>query len=281
MGTAKVNAAQRIPGTFILLAQWLFDVAATWCRQPETEYLLENEADPPKLLRFPPNTTTTFIANPPFDRRRRSRGEDYQVGASPSGSMEEVGEVEVGETVWDQANREMAEFLGESGDDDEDDDEDDDDSAEESDVYRKGGGGEKDRPSAKKRVRVQTDSEDEGASSTDERRSQGNGSRSSRDDKGKGKASIAIPTGSALSKRIKKSQSRKSHLKTFTSPDDVDSEDSSSAVAAVKVVSIPLSRSNTNGIAVNEGRSPPSSEMNSDEEGYLASMAADLEAGWS
>lgn len=260
MGTAKVHAAQKIKGVHIVWARWLLDTTATWCRQPEALYHLDQASGPPLALQFPPHSSSTFVANTLDD-----------LTVPPSDSQGEVGEgdgdVDVAAINWADAAKEIDDFLNETdGDGDDSDDDSDDDDDEKSDL---------EGPAVRKRVRVSTDSEDE---------------RIRTDAKRKGKATNApIATGSALSKRIKRSQARKSGLKVSFPPQgdaidqaEVDSTDHQEMLATAQ--SLPSRSTAVSRSSLPTNEEPPTasqgSSLDSDDEAFFASMAADVEAGW-
>lgn len=267
----KVQAAQRFKGIHLVWARWLIDTTATWCRQTEADYSLESELDPPPVLRFPENASSTFIPNSLADGILKTYS---QIGSSTSGAGigtttmvaeeqdEEDDKVDVAAINWADAAREVDDFLNET-DGDNDGEEEDDDDDDESDF---------DRPASNKRVRVTTDSEDDSARSDME---------GTRIDKGKGKATIhsktkpIIPTESALSKRIKKSNSRTSRLRvSFPSTSDSLKEAEEDLIPA-RPLPATVKRS---GAASEEihAASQDGSSLGSDDEAFLASMAADV-----
>jgi hypothetical protein len=276
----KVQAAQKIKGVHIVWAQWLMDTAATWCRQTETDYYLANDSDPPTALKFPSGSDSNFIPNSISNSSVLNTYSDVASSSSFDGVAdvggtddEEDSKVDVAAINWADAAREVDDFLNETdGDTNDDEDEEEEGDDDESDF---------DRPT-KKRVRVTTDSEDEGLRSIESAIPRS-------DTKGKGKASYfsassvpTIATGSALSKRIKKSRSRKSRLKVSfpSTSDDLKDDMEYNDEGSTPTPMIPIKASRPTIPKKEEVTASQESSLESDDEAFLAAMAAEVELGW-
>lgn len=241
---------------------WLMESAAQWQRVDESEagdiaFHEEDElvVDSQILLRV----GNAVASSSSLDTPSTPTSVD-EVGETDSRDGSVAGEdLDIAAVDWGDASKEVDDFLNET----------DDDTDHESPAGTNGDG-------AKKRVRAQTDSEDEGILSEDERIA------------ARSKATArTIPTptatGSPLSKRIKKSQLRKSGLHVVSSHNDSEATSSDSSSRPTTPISQPPRPSAPPPPPLAEddaGGSQASSALDSDDDAFFASMAADVEAGW-
>ncbi|GJN89586.1 hypothetical protein Rhopal_002573-T1 [Rhodotorula paludigena] len=248
-GTAKVHSARRNPRIRVVYPQWLLDSVAQWRRLPEEAYLL-------------PVPERASTPGSPI-RPELSGGEDEK-GAEDAADDEALeGDLHLEDLDWGDAMKEVDDLLLET---------DDEDSAS---LF--GGGGNGDTNGADT-----TDGESD-ASATPA------GGTASAPRRKRPRVSLAPDAGAALDaketesplqKRVKTARSRKSGLKQSLSAAALersaaarlDGPDEASAAATPAESKTPLPSS---------GASQASSSIDSDDEDLLASMAADLEQGWS
>lgn len=256
-GTAKVHSAQRNPRIKIVYPEWLLESVARWTRVPEDAYVLNIPA-------------TSSTPGSPI-RPELSGGEDdedvdaIRLDAEADGAETPVtipdGELDLADLDWGDAMKEVDDLLLETDDEDT------------ASVVNGGDttDGESDAGSSaptaprppRKRARMTITPSDA--------------------------TSAAPDTESPLQKRVKTARSRKSGLKRSVSAAALErsaekaAEDGSSesqSNGSVKSASGRTSAAEGNGDAVSVAASVASSSIDSDDEDLLASMAADLEQGW-
>lgn len=248
-GTAKVHSARRNPRIRVVYPQWLLDSVAQWRRLPEEAYLLpvpERASTPGSPIR------------PELSGGEEEKGAE---GADDDEALE--GDLHLEDLDWGDAMKEVDDLLLET---------DDEDSAS---LF--GGGGNGDTNGADT-----TDGESDASTA-------GAGGTASAPRRKRPRVSLAPDTAAAadaketespLQKRVKTARSRKSGLKQSLSAAalersaaaQLDGHDGASAAATPAESKTPLPSS---------GASQASSSIDSDDEDLLASMAADLEQGWS
>ncbi|EGU12936.1 putative RNA polymerase II CTD phosphatase Fcp1 [Rhodotorula toruloides ATCC 204091] len=256
-GTAKVHSAQRNPRIKIVYPEWLLESVARWTRVPEDAYVLNIPA-------------TSSTPGSPI-RPELSGGEDdedvdaIRLDGEADGAETPVtvpdGDLDLADLDWGDAMKEVDDLLLETDDED---------------TASVVNGGDT------------TDGEsDAGPSTTTAPRPPRKRARMSTTPSD---ASAAPPdTESPLQKRVKTARSRKSGLKRSVSAAALErsaekaAEDGSSesqSNGSVKSASGRTSTAEGNGDAVSAAASVASSSIDSDDEDLLASMAADLEQGW-
>lgn len=251
-GTAKVHAARRIPRIKVVWTQWLLDSVAYWTRLPEAAYLV----DPASFLAEEPTA--------PFSPLRPPVSDD-------EGEVDSLNEAfDIDDLDWGDAGKEVDDFLNETDDDDDDGGGTD---GEGSNAGTDDEGRTSSAGGSKKRGRAPTDSEDEGSN-------------------GKSKT---VEGWSPLQKRVKTSRARKSGLKVSFPAGDLDGESTDAALAvlpagvASRTGSVngsappsPLPQPTGGGVGGADGyeASQASSSLDSDDEAFFASMAAEVEKGW-
>ena len=196
--------------------------------------------------------------------------------------MSDALDFDSGEMDWDDAAKEVDDFLNETDDDDaigggEDTDDGASAAGDESDTGSAKGG-------SKKRGRL-TDSEDESANRP-------NGLKS------KALGDAVVAAGSPLQKRVKTSRARKSKLKVsfpasasatedeeIVPPQLTSSQDGAPTVSISKDSSAAATEGGTDSAPASPfptyEASQASSSLDSDDEAFFASMAAEVEKGWS
>lgn len=231
-------------GVRVVWAQWLLDCAASWKRLPETDYHLskaDESTTPPYIEPFILTDPTASTSTLPLEPEPDSELD------SRSGSVA-AEDLDIAGFDWGDAGKEVDDFLNESDDDDGSD-------AGETDVDTDGEGIEK----GKKRAR-----EDE------EYNSSGIGSGIIIEKESESSTSKNV--GSPLSKRIKKSKLRKSGLGNIAF-DAGDRE-------FTPLVNPPIPKDVPKVVVGEEEENGGSSVLDSDDEAFFASMANELEAGF-
>lgn len=241
-------AARKVPRIKVVWDAWFLTCVAQWERIPETPWLIHPSLPPPSPIA------------PPLS--------DEEDDPSLSQTASVVGDnLDIGNVDWGDAWGEIDDFLNET-DDEETDGEVTDSST---------GGG------AKKRRRPQTDSEDEGTA----KGTTSNGvPPAAPNPPAATKVVSTLLAGSPLQKRVKTSRSRKSRLKVSYPAADVEEderadveEDSSQLVEPAP----PAPRAPAEVPPPGDGyeASQGSSSLDSDDDAFFASMAAEVESGWS
>lgn len=241
---------------------------------PEENYYIP-PAEPSSTA---PAVSTPSVSTPVDDPLQRSTTPPID----PDEGLSDALEFDPGEMDWDDAAKEVDDFLNETDDDEGVG------GGEDTDDGASAGGDESDTGSAKgsrKRGRL-TDSEDEGGPS------RSNGAKS------KELGDAAVAAGSPLQKRVKTSRARKSKLKVSfpasasateddedpTAPQAGSSQDASSLAVTT---SEPSAAAGGGTDSAPASPFPPyeasqaSSSLDSDDEAFFASMAAEVEKGWS
>ncbi|BGP31350.1 CTD phosphatase Fcp1 [Rhodotorula toruloides] len=256
-GTAKVHSAQRNPRIKIVYPEWLLQSVAHWTRVPEDAYVLNIPA-------------TSSTPGSPI-RPELSGGEDNEdvdairLDGEADGAETPVtvldGDLDLADLDWGDAMKEVDDLLLET---------------DEEDTASVINGGDT------------TDGEsDAGSSAPTAPRPPRKRARMSTTPSNA--TSVAPGTESPLQKRVKTARSRKSGLKRSVSAAALErsaekaAEDGSSesqSNGSVKSASGRMSMAEGNGDAVSVAASVASSSIDSDDEDLLASMAADLEQGW-
>ncbi|ORY66918.1 hypothetical protein BCR35DRAFT_322307 [Leucosporidium creatinivorum] len=294
-GTAKVHHARRSSSIHIVWAQWLLDCAAHWTRLPELLYHIP--ADP-----TPSSGSGSGVDGAPVSTPTASGSNDTEEQRSttpPLDPEEEEGVAfDPGEMDWDDAAKEVDDFLNETDDDEGGGggNETDEATGDESDTgsLRGGGGG---GGSSRKRARG-GESEDEAAGAR--ANGVGNGpSNGKGKEKGKEVVDDGVAVGSPLQKRVRTSRARKSKLKVSfpaSTGDDGDDDDeggsSQDVPLAVRSSGGAVAAAAAAGAGGGTDSAPPSpfppyeasqasSSLDSDDEAFFASMAAEVEKGWS
>ncbi|KIJ57127.1 hypothetical protein M422DRAFT_198518 [Sphaerobolus stellatus SS14] len=135
-GTAKVDAARRKGGIYVVWAQWLVDSLACWHRQDETPYLIDGEA--------PTNAVASGSTTPPLPEEEP---EEEEVG--------DLEDITPDVNIWADASAEVDAFLDETDDEDGGDMQDDEGDAgwktDESNISN--GSAKSERPKGRKRSR--------------------------------------------------------------------------------------------------------------------------------
>ncbi|GAA5937508.1 BRCT domain-containing protein, partial [Sporobolomyces koalae] len=256
-GTAKVHSARRNPRVKIVYPQWLLDSVAHWKKLPEEPYLLPepkpiSAASTPKEPRSP-------VRPPLSDGEDELDRDDDRNGDNAAQDVE----LDMGEIDWGAAMAEMDDLLNET----------DDDATDREEEMNKNGNG---RP--KKRSRPST-------ATTDDESDVGNSTKGSGSD---GTISKTAATESPLQKRVKTARSRSSGLKTSLSAAALAAAASDESESRPQLVSPSKSVGKDVQDVIDEaiGRaesvemSQASSSISSDDEGFLASLEAELEAGF-
>ncbi|GAA5836291.1 hypothetical protein JCM3766R1_003481 [Sporobolomyces carnicolor] len=243
-GTAKVHSARRNPKIKIVYPQWLLDSVAHWKRLAEDPYLL------PEPKPVTSNLSTPKEPSSPV-RPELSDGEG-------DGDREDDVELDMAEIDWGEAMAEMDDLLNETDDDATDRD---DETAATSMSNGKNRSKKRSRPSA-----TNTDDENE------------TGSRGPSSSKAASNGDAAA-TESPLQKRVKTARSRSSGLKRSLSAAALaESTDSEATHAEVPTGRDPLEVVEA---AIGSAEmSQASSSISSDDDGFLASLEAELEAGF-
>ncbi|GAA5883837.1 hypothetical protein JCM16303_007405 [Sporobolomyces ruberrimus] len=260
-GTAKVHSARRNPRIKILYPQWLLDCVAHWTKLPEEPYLLPD----PK----PTIATSTSAHSTPKEREPSSPVRPELSDGEGDGGEEEDVELDMGEIDWGEAMAEMDDLLNET-DDDAMTDRDEDSSVPGTSKNGKGRSKKRSRPSA-----TSTDNESD---------TEGGGSSNNT----KGKTNGTTTTESPLQKRVKTARSRSSGLKTSLSAAALAASPPSSDTDAAPQPAATAIRKDPEDVLIDSaiGRaesaamSQASSSISSDDEGFLASLEAELEAGF-
>ncbi|GAA5892694.1 protein serine/threonine phosphatase [Sporobolomyces salmoneus] len=246
-GTAKVHSARKNPRIKIVYPQWLLDSVAHWTRLPEEPYLLPDPkatSSVPAALEEPSSPVRPELSDEEGEKEGAGEGE---------GEGEEDVELNMAEIDWGEAMAEMDDLLNETDDDATDRD---DDSAIKNRSKKRG------RPST-----TSTDDESEAGGG-------GGGAPSS-------KSSIngTGATESPLQKRVKTARSRSSGLKTSLSAAALAAASDSDALPPTSSTGNNAQEIIDSAIA-NAEMSQASSSVSSDDEGFLASLEAELEAGF-
>ncbi|GAA5866573.1 hypothetical protein JCM8547_005463 [Rhodosporidiobolus lusitaniae] len=258
-GTAKVHAARRKPHIQIVYPQWFLDSVARWKRLPETDYLLIPSPSSPA----PEEAVESAPGSPVRPELSDGEGE----GGEGEEGMEEFDL----DLDWGDAMKEVDDLLDET---------DDEDTASllggsAGNGGGAGGGGEESEASTSAALRPRK----RPRMSTPPILSSTSSSSSAGADEAGGKAAVPA-TESPLQKRVKTARSRRSGLKTSLS----------AAQAHAAAAAEDERRSGGGGgdglgdeeaFPASSQASQASSALDSDNEDLLASMAADLENGWS
>ncbi|GAA6058884.1 hypothetical protein JCM10212_002828 [Sporobolomyces blumeae] len=308
-GTAKVHSARRNPRISIVYPQWLLDSIAHWTRLDEGPYLIPD----PKQSRSnggsaPGSPVRPELSDGEGDDEARPAGvgengreSEAALGGGGAGpdEIEDVGELNMGEMDWGEAMAEMDDLLNETDDDGTEDPDDESDAGVNltpqeriaTGMFRL----------SRKRARLSapnTDDESDGGSSSASGPSRNGPARRT---KKAPSTATATATESPLQKRVKTARSRSSGLKTSLSaaalaaaavsnpssdPASTAQDEPSVRVSANGKDAAPDASSTTPSnpvIAKLDHSAEPSqasSSIDSDDEGFLASMAAELEAGF-
>lgn len=257
-GTAKVHSAQRNPRIKIVYPEWLLDSVAQWTRVPEEPYLLnipQDSSAPGSPIR--PELSGGEEDNDDVEAIRL----DGEADSAETPVTIPDGDLDLADLDWGDAMKEVDDLLLETDDEDT------------ASVVNGGDttDGESDAGNSataaprppRKRARMSTTTSD---------------------------AATAPPdTESPLQKRVKTARSRKSGLNRSVSAaalersaaqaDEGGSSESQSN-GSLKSASGRASTAEGNGEVASAAVSVASSSIDSDDEDLLASMAADLEQGW-
>ncbi|GAA6009999.1 hypothetical protein JCM11491_005822 [Sporobolomyces phaffii] len=266
-GTAKVHSARRNPKIEIVYPQWLLDSVAHWTRLPEAPYLLPD-----------PNATSASASTTPPPRERAPSSPERPAlsdGERDDNDDEDDVELEMGAIDWGEAMAEMDDLLNETDDDGTATD------RERDDVDRDASSSSSNRNrTTRKRSRASV-------ASTDDESDSGTAAASESSKKGNGGATA---TESPLQKRVKTARSRSSGLKTSLSAAALaassDSETGSTPVPTTTATTATSKALQDVVVDAAIGRaesaemSQTSSSISSDDEGFLASLEAELEAGF-
>lgn len=284
-GTEKVHQARKRRNIKIVGAQWLLDCVSNWTRIPESLYLLPPPSPIPASTSLPRSTTPTadVPSSPPpplpesedAEKEITPLGEDKEAEASASRGGSVIGDedLDITEMDWRDAAKEIEDAMNET------DEEGDVDGASDVDGNT-------------------TDEGDFTDSSVRSEPSNGNGltrlgnkKREREDAKGKVKASDSEAVGSPLQKRIKRTRSRKSGLK-ISYPAVSGNDDEEETEETLPSKNIPDLIKKAGGsvktlVEGDEGGGPGyeasvggSSSLDSDDEAFFASMAAEVESEW-
>ncbi|GEM08291.1 RNA Polymerase II CTD phosphatase Fcp1 [Rhodotorula toruloides] len=256
-GTAKVHSAQRNPQIKIVYPEWLLESVARWTRVPEDAYVL----NVPATSSAPGSPIRPDLSGGEEDEDVESIRLDGEADGAETPVTVPDGDLDLADLDWGDAMKEVDDLLLETDDEDT------------ASVVNGGDttDGESDaglsatsvpRP-PRKRARMST--------TTDE-------------------ATSAPPnTESPLQKRVKTARSRKSGLNRSVSAAALersaaqaakDGSSESQSNGSVKSASGRASTAEGNGDGPSAAASVASSSIDSDDEDLLASMAADLEQGW-
>ncbi|GAA6039105.1 hypothetical protein JCM8097_005327 [Rhodosporidiobolus ruineniae] len=277
-GTAKVHSARRARNPPIQIVQpaWLVDCSAHWTRLDEQPYLLED----PESTTPPGSPVRPAMSDGEGEKKGEERkkeadeGEETDIdldllaaGAAEGGDdtldldLDTAAEPELELDVdWNDAMKEVDDLLNET----------DDDSDAESVVSAASTSS---APRSRKRARLSTPTEES------------NGGGVAAGD-GAGANGAAADTESPLQKRVKTALSRRSGLKTSLSAATLENAAVAAGTAngdevAAALAAAGAGRRRPSLDESGGGASQASSSVDSDDEDLLASMAAELEGGWS
>ncbi|GAA5896864.1 hypothetical protein JCM6882_005053 [Rhodosporidiobolus microsporus] len=272
-GTAKVHSARRNPRIKIVYPQWLLESVAHWTRCDESAYLLptpETTSPPGSPIR--PEMSDEDEEQGEAVAGGKDKGKGRAVDANdveeegPDTDTLPEGELDLVDVDWGDAMKEVDDLLDET---------DDEDTASLVGGGNGTDGGESDTgsvgsaPRARKRARMSTPTDDGAA--------EGNGGGA------RGKAA-GEATESPLQKRVKTARSRKSGLKTSLSAATLEAAGTTEGAALAAVAAAVVERRPSfeeAGFPASLQASQASSSLDSDDDDLLASMAAEVEKGWS
>lgn len=252
--TEKVHKALKrtSPPVKVVWTQWLLDCVAHWRKLDEQPYLLQKDASSSADGGNSTGGVPSGTATPAIE------SDGFQFATADEEFADDIlndDDLRVDDIDWGDAAKEIEDALNDTDDS-------------ESDLPSPS----RSASASKKRVRISTGSTngDEGIAATDD------GNNTTDDDETR---SIDSP----LQKRVKTSRSRQSRLKHSVKLDSSEADAIPAPVPPPSSSSLVANEANASGAATtssSRGESQRSSELDSDDEAFFASMAAEVEKGF-